>query len=62
MDDLSKDNRAGLIGLLNGEVFMKKNLMKVYNAAERMAASLTTAIDTSDPDRLILPSLSPPAR
>ncbi len=53
VDVLSKDNKRGLIGLLNAEVFLNGKVMKLRNALDRYIASFTTAIDAADANKLL---------
>lgn len=55
LDTLSKENKLGLINLLNKSVIFSNKKMKLYNAIDRYIASFTTAIDNDDIDRLIIP-------
>lgn len=57
IDTLSKNNRIGLANILNEDIICGNKIMKVHNAVDKYIASLTTAIDNADVNRLIIPVL-----
>ena len=57
VDSLSKNNKMGLVNILNGNIICENKVMKVHNAVDKYIASLTTAIDNADVNRLIIPMI-----
>ena len=57
VDSLTKNNRIGLANIINNEVKIAGKNMKLHNAIDRYVASFTTAIDSVDVNKLLLPCL-----
>ena len=57
VDELSKQNKLGLINLLNAEVNWNNKIMKLHNALDRYVASFITAIDSADVNKLLIPRI-----
>lgn len=57
VNELSKQNKIALINLLNVEVNWDNKKMKLHNALDKYIASLTTAIDNADVNRLLIPKI-----
>lgn len=57
VDSLTKNNRIGLANIINNEVNIAGKNMKLHNAIDRYVASFTTAIDSVDVNKLLLPCL-----
>ena len=57
LDTLTKSNRVGLASIINDEVIIADKKMKLYNAIDKYIASFTTAIDSADRNKLLLPYL-----
>ena len=57
VDTLTKSNRVGLASIINDEVIIADKKMKLYNAIDKYIASFTTAIDSADRNKLLLPYL-----
>lgn len=57
VDVLSKQNKLGLVNLLNAEALCGGKVMRLHNALDKYIASLTTAIDSSNANKLLMPSL-----
>lgn len=57
VDELNKQNKLGLINLLNAEVNWNNKTMKLHNALDRYIASFTTAIDSADVNKLLIPKI-----
>ncbi len=55
VDTLTKSNRVGLASIINDEVIIADKKMKLYNAIDKYIASFTTAIDSADRNKLLLP-------
>lgn len=54
-EELSKSNKTGLANILNTEVLLAGKKMKVFNAVDKYIASIGTAIDNNDANKLLLP-------
>lgn len=57
VDELTKQNRFDLVNLLNVEVNWNNKTMKLHNALDKYISSYTTAVDSSDVNRLLIPML-----
>lgn len=57
VDELSRHNRINLVNLLNAEVNWNNKTMKLHNALDKYIASFTTAIDSADVNKLVIPSI-----
>ena len=55
VDTLTKNNKIGLANIINGDIAYGNKIMKVHNAVDKYIASLTTAIDNADVNKLIIP-------
>lgn len=55
VDTLTKNNKIGLANIINGDIACGNKIMKVHNAVDKYIASLTTAIDNADVNKLIIP-------
>ena len=55
VDTLTKNNKIGLANIINGDIACGNKIMKVHNAVDIYIASLTTAIDNADVNKLIIP-------
>lgn len=54
-EELSKSNKTGLANILNTEVLLAGKKMKVFNAVDKYIASIGTAVDNNDANKLLLP-------
>lgn len=57
VEGLSKHVKNELIGLVNSEILLDGKVMKVRYAMDSMVKSLVTALETQNPNRLLLPEL-----
>lgn len=57
IDELTKENKISLINIGNEEMIVARKHMKLYNAVDKYVASLTTAINNNDANKLECPSL-----
>lgn len=55
--ELTKQNKLALVNLLNVEVNWNNKTMKLHNALDKYISSYTTAIDNSDVNRFLIPTL-----
>ncbi len=55
VDELTKSNKIGLVNIINNNVICDNKIMKVHNAVDRYVASMTTAIDNADINKLRIP-------
>ena len=55
VDTLTKNNKIGLANIINGDIAYGNKIMKVHNEVDKYIASLTTAIDNADVNKLIIP-------
>ena len=56
-NELTKENRRGLVNLVNVPIKMGRRKTRVRYAIDKCVSSLTSAIEKNDPDLLQLPSL-----
>ena len=56
-EGLSKYVKNELVSLVNSEIYFDGKLMKIRYAIDSMAKSFVTALETQNPDRLILPEV-----
>ena len=56
-EELSRSNKTGLANILHQEVVLAGKKMKVFNAIDKYIASIGTAIDSNDVNKLLLPCI-----